>query len=83
MDKKLVEMNDMELDEVVGGAAVKTKWTWNKKRTYTVKKGDCLWNIASRIGISYSTLKNHNKQFEDPRLIHVGDKVYIPDQAKI
>lgn len=83
MEKKVVELKDTELDMVVGGATAKIKWTWNKKKTYTVKKGDSLWGIANKIGISYSTLKNHNLQIANPRLIHIGDKINVPDQAKI
>ncbi|MCQ2457683.1 MAG: LysM peptidoglycan-binding domain-containing protein [Clostridia bacterium] len=85
MDNEMLELNDEMLDEVAGGTGKldPKKLTWNKHKTYTVVKGDSLARIANKIGIPWQTLYAHNKQFPNPRLIHVGDKVNIPDQAKI
>lgn len=45
---------------------------------YTVVRGDCLWNIARRHGVSLRDLIAANPQFKNPDLIHPGDAVHIP-----
>ena len=49
--------------------------------TYTVKKGDNLWNIAKKhkdLGFSYQDLIASNPQIKNPDLIRPGDKITIP-----
>lgn len=58
----------------------------NKKapKTYTVKRGDCLWNIAKKYygnGAQYTKIYNANKKVigGNPNLIYPGQVLTIPD----
>lgn len=61
---------------------VKTTDNSKKKRYYTVKKGDCLWNIAKKYygnGAQYKKIYNANKdKIKNPNLIYPGQKFLIP-----
>lgn len=52
------------------------------QRTYTVKKGDCLWNIAKKFygdGSSYGKIYDANTgQIADPHWIYPGQTFVIP-----
>lgn len=52
------------------------------KKTYTVKKGDCLWNIAKQYlgnGAKYTEIYNLNKdKIKNPNLIYVGQVLTLP-----
>lgn len=57
--------------------------TKKKSRTYTVKKGDCLWNISKRYygkGSDWKKIYNANKKVigKNPNLIYPGQKFVIP-----
>ena len=45
---------------------------------YLVKKGDTLWGIAKRHGVSLTALIAANPQIKNPNLIYPGDRVTIP-----
>lgn len=51
-------------------------------RNYTVKSGDCLWNIAKRYygnGSKYKTIYNANRdKIKNPNLIYPGQVLWIP-----
>lgn len=51
-------------------------------KTYTVKAGDCLWNIAKKYygnGAQYTKIYNANKdKIKNPNLIYVGQVLTIP-----
>ena len=51
-------------------------------KTYTVKKGDCLWNIAKKQygnGAQYTKIYNANKdKIKNPNLIYPGQVLTIP-----
>ena len=51
-------------------------------KTYTVKKGDCLWNIAKKYygrGADYTKIYNANRdKIKNPNLIYVGQVLTIP-----
>ncbi|WP_133511167.1 LysM peptidoglycan-binding domain-containing protein [Candidatus Thiosymbion oneisti] len=54
---------------------------------YTVKQGDCLWNIAKAHGLLLGELLNVNPQFtkkhgRGPDSIYPGEKVTIPAEGK-
>ena len=59
-----------------------SKSTNKPQRTYTVKKGDCLWKIAKKFygnGALYTKIYDANsKQIAKPNLIYVGQKLVIP-----
>lgn len=52
-------------------------------RTYTVVKGDCLWNIAKKFygsGAQYTKIYNANKdKIKNPNLIYAGQVFVIPN----
>jgi hypothetical protein len=50
----------------------------NVSKSYFVQKGDSLYSIASRFGVSYKSLMNHNRQIKNPSNIHIGDMIKIP-----
>jgi len=45
---------------------------------YTVKKGDTLWAIAQKYGVTLSALLSANSQIKNPNLIYPGNQVKIP-----
>lgn len=51
-------------------------------KTYTIKSGDCLWNIAKRFygnGAQYTKIYEANKdKLKNPNLIYVGQVLTIP-----
>lgn len=53
-----------------------------KVKTYTVKSGDCLWNIAKKFygnGAQYTKIYNANKgKIKNPNLIYPGQVLTIP-----
>ena len=50
----------------------------SSSKSYFVQRGDSLYSIASRFGISYRTLMSNNQHIKNPSNIHVGDMVKIP-----
>lgn len=60
----------------------RTTETKPKTKTYTVKSGDCLWNIAKRYygnGAQYTKIYNANRdKIKNPNLIYVGQVLKIP-----
>ncbi|MBX6377945.1 MAG: LysM peptidoglycan-binding domain-containing protein [Clostridia bacterium] len=49
---------------------------------YTVRRGDTLWRIARREGISLQRLVAANPQLRDPDRIRPGDVLCIPDSEE-
>ena len=45
---------------------------------YTVKKGDTLWGVAKRYGVTLTALIAANPQIKNPNLIYPGNRVNIP-----
>jgi len=48
------------------------------ENTYIVKKGDTLWDIAQRFGVSLEELLKANPQIKNPDLIYPGQEIRIP-----
>ena len=55
---------------------------WSKTTTYTVKSGDCLWNIAKKYlgdGSRYTEIYNLNKdKIKNPNLIYPNQVLTLP-----
>ena len=49
--------------------------------THTVKKGDNLFEIASKHGVSLETLMKHNG-IANPHIIWIGQEIKIPGTKK-
>ena len=45
---------------------------------YFVRKGDSLWGIAKRHGVTLTALISANPQIKNPNLIYPGDRVNLP-----
>lgn len=63
-------------------AAPRPTTTAPKTTTYTVKSGDCLWNIAKKYlgdGSRYTEIYNLNKdKIKNPNLIYTGQVLTLP-----
>ena len=57
--------------------ASKTRRTAQSRANYRVRKGDTLWDIASRYSVSVRTLKRANGLYSSK--LKIGQKLYIPD----
>ena len=56
------------------------------RRDYSVKihivqKGDTLWKLAKKYGVSFDELKKLNSQLSNPDLLMPGMKLKIPDAS--
>lgn len=47
--------------------------------TYTVVKGDTLWGIARKFGVTLEALREANPQVADPTKMRVGTVLTIPE----
>lgn len=74
---------------VTGGGAETPRETStgaSATRTYTVQKGDCLWNIAKQFygtGADYKKLAAANPQIKNPNLIYPGQVLTIPPAGNL
>ncbi|MEG1821862.1 MAG: SafA/ExsA family spore coat assembly protein [Clostridiales bacterium] len=50
-------------------------------QTYIVSKGDSLWLIAKKFGVTLEELIRANPQIKDPNKIYPGNKINIPLQS--
>ncbi len=48
----------------------------------TVKQGDSMWKIAQRYKVSFAEVLRLNSHYKDVNMIHVGDKINIPDGSQ-
>lgn len=51
-------------------------------KIHIVQKGDTLWNVAQKYGVSFEEVKQLNAQLADPNQIMPGMKIKIPTSAK-
>ena len=71
METTLVRVSGSESGGQVSSPAAKT-------RSYTVVRGDTMWGIAKRCGVTLSALIAANPQIKNPNYIVVGQQVVIP-----
>lgn len=50
--------------------------------TYTVKKGDTLWALSRKNGITVQNIVDANPSIKDPNLIYVDQKLEIPEKGQ-
>lgn len=48
---------------------------------YTVSKGDTLWSIAKRLGLSLDDIVSWNRDISDINKIQIGDKIKVSDPS--
>ena len=58
----------------------KTHSIAQRRANYTVKKGDTLWDLSRKYGVSLSTLVQANGLYSG-RQLQIGQKLYIPDRS--
>lgn len=77
-----IKAGEVEKKKTEEKSVTSTSSSNNAQRTYTVKKGDCLWNIAKKYygdGSKYKKIYDANtKKIADPNLIYVGQVFVIP-----
>ena len=74
---ELKNLNNLTNNLLSIGQVLKIKDSSNNgKTTYTVKKGDSLWVIAKKYGITTEELKNYNKLTSN--LLSIGQVLKIP-----
>lgn len=61
-----------------GVQAVETAGGQVEAGSHIVKKGETLWGIAKRYGVSLTALIGANPQIKNPNLIYPGNRVRIP-----
>ena len=69
-------LTEVDAGQVSGGETPKS--TGGSAAVYTVKKGDTLWGIAKRYGVTLTALIAANPQIKNPNLIYPGNRVNIP-----
>ena len=65
-------------DSGYDGGLTASDGTHGAGRVYTVKRGDTLWGIARRCGVTLSSLIAANPQIKNPNLIYPGNEVRLP-----
>lgn len=60
-----------------GGTAANSGESTVSAVWYTVKKGDTLWGIAKRYGVTLQSLIAANPQIKNPNLIYAGNQVRV------
>lgn len=80
--KPPVTQRPITTTQTTGGTNATVNSTKSSGQNYTVKKGDCLWNIAKRFygnGSKYTVIYNANKsKIKNPNLIYPGQVLWIP-----
>lgn len=79
---KIVTKNSSSSTKTIKKTTTQRETKKTTTKTYTVKKGDCLWNIAKKFygsGSKYTKIYNANKsKIKHPNLIYPGQKLIIP-----
>ena len=75
-DGKLAEVNVPNTS--AQGAGTDGEDAKREQTIYTVRKGDTLWGIAKRHGVTLTALIEANPQIKNPNLIYPANRVKIP-----
>lgn len=71
-------LREVQVSTEASGSGKNAGNTGTTGKRYTVKKGDTLWGVARRYGVTLAALKAANPQIKNPNLIFPGDEVTIP-----
>ena len=67
----------MDVSETQTNEMAESKQENREATVYIVKKGDTLWGIAKRCGVTLTALIEANPQIKNPNLIYPGDRVNL------
>ena len=71
-------LTEVDVSEAQTNETAERKQENQEAAVYIVKKGDTLWGIAKRCGVTLTALIQANPQIKNPNLIYPGDRVRIP-----
>lgn len=71
-------LTEVDVSETQTNEMAESKQENREATVYIVKKGDTLWGIAKRYGVTLTALIAANPQIKNPNLIYPGDRVRIP-----
>ncbi len=77
----------MPIERTTGSQSASTNNTTTPAQTYTVRSGDTLGGIASRMGVTVEQLQNANKgrypNITDPRKLGAGWQLQVPTGGRV
>ena len=71
-------LTKVEVVEDDSAETVETESSGGEDKLYIVRKGDTLWGISKKYGVTLTALIAANPQIRNPNLIYPGDEVTIP-----
>lgn len=74
------KINNLPSNILTIGTTIQIPSSTQKNNTYTVERGDTLYSIAKRLGVSIDSLKAANNLTTN--MLSVGDKLIIPTEEK-
>ena len=74
---KEIAQSDADAKEETETAAKAAENEENEEIWHTVVKGESLWSIANRYGVTLAQVIERNPQIKNPNLIYVGQKVRV------
>ena len=70
-------LTEVDVSETQPNEMAESKQENREATVYIVKKGDTLWGIAKRCGVTLTALIEANPQINNPNLIYPGDRVNL------
>ena len=70
-------LTEVDVSETQTNEMAESKQENREATVYIVKKGDTLWGIAKRCGVTLTALIEANPQIKNPNLIYPGDRVNL------
>ncbi|ASB88928.1 LysM peptidoglycan-binding domain-containing protein [Bacillus sonorensis] len=77
----LKEWNQLSSDVIIPGQKLNVSEKTTEKKQYTIKKGDTLWKIAQKFGVTVNDLKNWNNIKSD--MIYPNTTIAVDGQATV